>query len=793
MSSDSGSDSSCEDRPAHTLRHRRSVNYGKIVEDMSNTMEFSGLEIYNWEDDDLALRYAAARARLPYDRLSADELNYFADVTKSKPSKNLYLYLRNKCLQFWQMGPQVQLTLEAFKDQIKSPFNSDPLLIQRVHAFLERFCYINYGVFHITNYKNLSSKRKVIIIGAGFSGLAAALQLKYFGYEVVVLEGRPRFGGRAMTYRFRPETEKIDADLGAMIVMGVVGNPIMTLIDQNPIRIAQVNGTNCPIYETKGQKLATEKDRRITSAWNTLLDTCCYISKEMKINKLNNRPLSLGETMDLVCNQMELRAQRRRLNYWTHLHDLTERQQRFLQQCYILGEVIDDLTQKIEQAIKNREEYLFDIEIYKIQTKEELSRFLELRCYRRDLKMAIDKFKSLTAEIESQRAHYKELLRVEPCQVYMNSHDKQIVDFHKANLEYANGAPLHKISLEYWDADDEWEFDGSHFMIKGGYSKLVIAYTEKLQDVLKKMHVVSKVEYNDNGVQVSGVYEDSTGRKPFVEKGDICICTVPLGVLKWSILKTEDPSTKIKFDPPLPKWKISAIERMGFGSLNKLVLLFDKIFWDPNEEIFARMSETTEARGECFQFFAVPKAPVLIALIAGAAANIPDGQIAENLLVNRTMLFLRQTFPGCPPQPVDHLLTKWHKDRFSRGCYSYISVDSSDKDHEELAEPIVDSNGKPRLLFAGEHTICRWPSTVHGAILSGMREATRVVDTFQGTLPIYATREEIEAAKAAATAPYGVIPKKDLEEDDDEDIEEIEVKVSGNKQNGNQNGQSVSH
>lgn len=74
-----------------------------------------------------------------------------------------------------------------------------------------------------------------------------------------------------------------------------------------------------------------------------------------------------------------------------------------------------------------------------------------------------------------------------------------------------------------------------------------------------------------------------------------------------------------------------------------------------------------------------------------------------------------------------------------------------------------------------------------------MREATRVVDTFQGTLPIYATAEEIAAAKAAATAPYGVIPKKDLEEDDDEDIEEIEVKVSENNQNGNQNGQGVSH
>lgn len=100
-----------------------------------------------------------------------------------------------------------------------------------------------------------------------------------------------------------------------------------------------------------------------------------------------------------------------------------------------------------------------------------------------------------------------------------------------------------------------------------------------------------------------------------------------------------------------------------------------------------------------------------------------------------------------------------------------------------MADPICDSTGKPRLFFAGEHTICRWPSTVHGAILSGLREATRVVDTFQGTLPCFATPDEIIAAKAAATAPYGVIPKKEAEDEDD-DIETVEMKEVETKTNG---------
>lgn len=165
MSSDSSSESGIEDIPVLSLRRRRNINYGKIVEDMPNTLEFNGLEIYNWEDDDLSLRYAAANSRLPFDRLSAEELQYFADVAKSKHSKNLYLFLRNKCLQLWHMGPQVQLTFEAFKDQIKSPFDSDQKLMARIHAFLERHCYINYGIFHITALKNLNPSPKIVIIG----------------------------------------------------------------------------------------------------------------------------------------------------------------------------------------------------------------------------------------------------------------------------------------------------------------------------------------------------------------------------------------------------------------------------------------------------------------------------------------------------------------------------------------------------------------------------------------------------------------------------------------------------
>lgn len=37
-----------------------------------------------------------------------------------------------------------------------------------------------------------------------------------------------------------------------------------------------------------------------------------------------------------------------------------------------------------------------------------------------------------------------------------------------------------------------------------------------------------------------------------------------------------------------------------------------------------------------------------------------------------------------------------------------------------------------RLFFGGEHTIRNYPATVHGALLSGLREAGRIADQFLG-------------------------------------------------------------
>ncbi len=61
-------------------------------------------------------------------------------------------------------------------------------------------------------------KKKVIVIGAGFAGLTAAAYLVKNNFEVTLLEGSPKLGGRA--YSFKDKVTGIYIDNGQHILMG---------------------------------------------------------------------------------------------------------------------------------------------------------------------------------------------------------------------------------------------------------------------------------------------------------------------------------------------------------------------------------------------------------------------------------------------------------------------------------------------------------------------------------------------------------------------------------------------
>uniref|UniRef100_A0A1D1YXG3 Lysine-specific histone demethylase 1A n=1 Tax=Anthurium amnicola TaxID=1678845 RepID=A0A1D1YXG3_9ARAE len=317
--------------------------------------------------------------------------------------------------------------------------------------------------------------------------------------------------------------------------------------------------------------------------------------------------------------------------------------------------------------------------------------------------------------------------------------DRRVMNWHFAHLEYGCAAPLKEVSLPHWNQDDVYGgFGGAHCMIKEGYSTVMETLGEGIDIHLR--HAVTDVEYD--------VRETSSGRETEVRVttadgskfiGEAVLITVPLGCLK---------ANTINFSPALPDWKRYSIQRLGFGVLNKVVLEFPQVFWDDTMDYFGATAEETCHRGQCFMFWNVRKtvgAPVLIALVVGRAAI--DGQSISSFdHVNHALLVLRKIFGvESVPDPVASVVTNWGMDPFSRGAYSYVAVGASGEDYDILGRPVANC-----LFFAGEATCKEHPDTVGGAMMSGLREAVRIIDIFNSGNDYTAEVEAMETAQRQA-------------------------------------------
>ncbi|XP_010539016.1 PREDICTED: lysine-specific histone demethylase 1 homolog 1 [Tarenaya hassleriana] len=287
--------------------------------------------------------------------------------------------------------------------------------------------------------------------------------------------------------------------------------------------------------------------------------------------------------------------------------------------------------------------------------------------------------------------------------------ERMLLDWHLANLEYANASLLGNLSMANWDQDDPYEMGGDHCFIPGGNEVFVHALAENLPIFYGRS--VSSIRYGSDGVLVYA------GDKEFL--CDMILCTVPLGVLKKGA---------IEFYPELPQRKKDAIQRLGYGLLNKVAMLFPYNFWGGEIDTFGRLTEDSSWRGEFFLFYSyssVSGGPLLVALVAGDAAERFE-TMSPTESVKRVLEILRGIFHPkgiVVPDPVQALCSRWGQDKFSYGSYSYVAVGSSGDDYDILAESVGDG----RVFFAGEATNKQYPATMHGAFLSGMREAANML------------------------------------------------------------------
>ncbi len=99
---------------------------------------------------------------------------------------------------------------------------------------------------------------KIIVIGSGFSGAAAARTLADAGHDVVILEGRDRIGGRTHT----DSSLGPDLDLGGSWIHGQHGNPLTPLAKAAGATwkwtdFKNVLGNSVMAFDTDGTQLDT--------------------------------------------------------------------------------------------------------------------------------------------------------------------------------------------------------------------------------------------------------------------------------------------------------------------------------------------------------------------------------------------------------------------------------------------------------------------------------------------------------------------------------------------------------
>ena len=166
----------------------------------------------------------------------------------------------------------------------------------------------------------------------------------------------------------------------------------------------------------------------------------------------------------------------------------------------------------------------------------------------------------------------------------------------------------------------------------------------------------------------------------------------------------------------------TAIQRLGFGGQDHLVLHFESRFWD-DCYILNVIAESDPTKAvEFFLPFPAHCPPVIVAFIPYKAAlqwcSKPEGEI-----VDAALAALRRSYGDKVTKLVEAKYSAWFSNPNFLGGYSYLSTVSSPADFDALAEPIHEG----KLFIAGEASSREHFSTAHGGYISGTAAAQRVL------------------------------------------------------------------
>ncbi len=263
---------------------------------------------------------------------------------------------------------------------------------------------------------------------------------------------------------------------------------------------------------------------------------------------------------------------------------------------------------------------------------------------------------------------------------------------------------LDRLSSTLYDAGET--FGGAEKIATNGYDTITNYLATGLNVQLNQR--VRRIDYSEDHSNERVQVTHNGG----VSEADYVVVTVPLGVLK---------NNTIAFVPELPVAKRDAIEKIGMNCVNKFLLTWDTAFWDDVQYI-----SYTPEQADRFNYFVNvkkfhPSVNALMTFAYADQARQSEG-MSDQEVIDAIMSHLKDIYGADIPAPTHLLRTRWQSNENSFGAYSYTAVGTEMQHFDDLAQ---DVNG--RVFFAGEHTEADYFSTVHGAYLSGIREADKII------------------------------------------------------------------
>ncbi|KAI0974228.1 Sec1-like protein [Xylaria arbuscula] len=629
-----------------------------------------------------------------------------------------YLNIRNGILRLWVNNPRIGVARDEAVGCAKDQRWYDVASV--CYDWLVRSGHINFGATEVPAGKKLHDDAKplkpgktVVVIGAGMSGLGCARQLdslfkqyadEFRGTEqepprVIVLEGRDRLGGRV--YSRALDSSKSPHMLGFRGRRHSVecGGMIITGFERgNPLNVLVRGQMALPYHTLRPDAILYDTNGKAVDEQRDRMVEKVFNDCLDRVSdyKFKSQPSKLIEgNKDLIDEGRDSASEGHK-----SIADVEEATAALPQAPPIskqsLGPQVSLVPVSTDRAT-GRAHAAYKARLMGWTLKEDITEDSDL-----ELSAAA---KATTATLGS--------VVDEAITQYKNIVDLTAQDFRLMNWH---------LSIGGWDLDAGNEWEGKHTMVIGGFQDVALglAIAPSRLDI-RKQSAVTKISYDPEAMAV---------------EADYVVSTIPLGVLKHG--------------------SVEAIGRLGFGILNKIILVYDHAFWDTDADIFGclraplsrhslKQSEYASQRGRCFQWFNVSNTsgiPVLLALMAGDAGFDTEHSKNDELVVEATEV-LRCVFGTKVPQPVHSIVTRWGSDKFARGSYSSAGPTMHIDDYQTMARQVGN------LFFAGEHTTNTHPATVHGAYLSGLRAASEVLDAMLGPIrvptPLVLPKESLSA------------------------------------------------